>query len=312
MILMPLLPLLTIDTAFTLYMGKIIGSASDPKLFPKPALLHELTYKLLSKAERNFVEKRVVDGVWDDVPAGKGSIWNLQQNLDIADFCTQNMDKIKMPNKNVLAYAYQAVIDSRHPTKNNHKRLVETHIVPALLEGDHIDNYPSAVLQWVDKRLHYIISPLLKYLKEQGVPCPSAVDFTVADWEELIDAQFDTLEAKKEIPTAEDGGEIQAFSMMDAWTAETALMEAGGDEHISLFTNDFTGTYYLPDDENVEVAQQIQRILKGYWDLFGTCKSEADANNARRTLLLEVQMGIKDFVDIQKNANTGAGIVILD
>ncbi len=57
--LLHLSALITIDTAFTLYMGKVMGSPTDPKLFPTPQTLHDLSYKLLSKAERNFVAKTV-------------------------------------------------------------------------------------------------------------------------------------------------------------------------------------------------------------------------------------------------------------
>jgi len=310
--IMHLNTLITIDTAMTLYMGKVMGSPSDPKLFPTPQTLHGLTFKLLSKAERNFVEKRVVDGVWDPVPTGKGSIWNLDETLAIANYCTENMDKIQVPNANALAYAYQAVINSRHSTRGNPKELCKIHVIPALLEGEHMDDYPAEIMGWVDRRFQYVMPPLLKYMKEQGVPCAVAQDITLAEWEELIEADFTTMDKKAEEPTADTGGELMSFSEMSPAEIEIDLMATGGDEHVSLFASDFNGTYYLGDDDKVDAAKQAQKILKGYWDIFGTIQSESNAKLARQDFLNDVRTGINDFKDQMADQNTGAGIVILD
>lgn len=309
--LMHLSALLTIDTAFTLYMGKVMGSPTDPKLFPSPKTLHDLTFKLLSKAERNFVEKRVIDGVWDEVPAGKGSIWNLEQTLALANHCTDHMQDIRIDPKYV-GLAYSSVIKSRESTKGDPKKLIRVHVVPALLEGEHIDNYPREVMLWIDNRFQYVMPPLLKYLKEQGVPAASASDITVSDWEDLVDAEFDTLEEKQMQATADDGGELESFSQMSEHEVEVDLMATGGDEHVSLFSRDFNGTYYLATDENVEEAKLAQKILKGYWDLFGTCKAEVKASEARQDFLNDMSSSIKKFKDSINDQNTGAGIVILD
>lgn len=310
--LMHLSALLTIDTAFTLYMGKKMGSATDPKNFPTPATLHELTYKLLSKAERNFVEKSVDEhGVWAEVPSGKGSIWNLEQNLAIAAYCTDNMSKIQMAKENI-GYAYQAVINSRQSTKGNPHKLCDIHVVPALFDEEHIDDYPVDVLKWIDRRFQYVMPPVLKFLKEQGVPCPAAQDITVAEWEELVDTDFDVMESKKEQATAEEGGELASFSEMTEREVEVDLMNMGGDEHVSLFASDFTGTYYLSEAENVSNALEAQKILSGYWKVFGSCKSELDATTARQSFLDDMSSSIKEFKDSVNDQNTGAGIVIID
>ena len=311
--LMHLNTLLTIDTAFTLYMGKVMGSPSDPKLFPTPQTLHQLTFKLLSKAERNFVLKEVDDnGVWAPVPTGKGSIWNLEDTLAIANYCTENMDKIQVPNANALAYAYQAVINSRHSVKGNPKELCKIHVIPALHEDEDISDYPAEVLGWVDRRFQYVMPPVLKYLKEQGVPCPVAQDITVAEWEELVNAEFTTMDAKNEEPTQDKGGELMSFSELNPAELEMDLMATGGDEHVSLFASDFDGTYYLGDDEKVEQAQSAQKILKGYWNIFNSVKAENDRNVALQSFLNDVSTGINEFKDKMADQNTGAGIVILD
>lgn len=311
--IMHLNTLLAIDTAMTLYMGKVMGSPNDPKLFPTPQTLHSLTFKLLSKAERNFVAKEVDDnGVWAPVPAGKGSIWNLEDTLAIANYCTENMDKIQVPNANALAYAYQAVIKSRESTKGDPKKLCAIHVIPALMEGEHISDYPAEVLGWVDRRFQYVMPPVLKFLKEAGVPCALAQDITLAEWEELVNAEFATMDEKSKEPTEDKGGELMSFSEMSPAEVEVDLMATGGDEHVSLFASDFNGTYYLQDDEHVANAESAQKVLKGYWDIFGTCESEHDADIARQDFLKEVREGINEFKDRMADQNTGAGIVILD
>lgn len=304
--------LLTIDTAFTLYMGKVMGSPRDEGLFPTPQMLHDLTFKLLSKAERNYVEKKVDDnGVWNEVPAGKGSIWDLKSTLAIADYCTENMDKIQI-SKSALPYAYNAVIKSRVSTKGNPKKLTEIHIIPALLENEFVDEYPEEIMVWIDRRFQYVMPPLLKYLKEQGVPAPTADGIQIGDWEELVNAEFQTLEEKQGVAKEPDGGEIESFSEMTEGEIEIDLMATGGDEHISLFASDFTGTYYLQTEENVAEAKQAQKILKGYWDLFEHCSTHEKTKESRQTFLSDMAKSITDFKERISDQNTGAGIVILD
>ncbi len=310
--LMHLSALVTIDTAFTLYMGKVMGSATDTKLFPNASTLHDLTFKLLSKAERNFVAKSVDEnGKWAEVPNGKGSIWNLERTIAIADYCTEHMGDIKIPER-YIGIAYNAVINSRQSTKQNPKLLTQIHVIPALLENEHIDDYPVDILHWIDNRFQYVMPPLLKYLKEQGVPVASASDITVAEWQDIIEARFETLDEKRDEATAETGGELSSFSEINAQQTDVDLMAMGGDEHVSLFTSNFEGTYYLSTDENVSEALSAQQILKGYWDLFDTCVSPAQASEAKQSFLNDMSESIKEFKDNINNQQTGAGIVILD
>jgi len=309
---MQLNTLLAIDTAFTLYMGKVMGSPTDPKLFPSAKTLHALTYKLLSKAERNFVEKRVVDGVWDQVPAGMGSIWNLTDTLEIANYCVDNMDKIHVANATELAQAYESVIENRKSTRGKPAKLCSTHLVPELQSDTSLNNYPVAVLKWIDRRFQYVMPPVLKYMKELGVPCPSAQHITVAEWDELTSATFETLDDKALLSTADAGGELNAFAEMSKAKENQILKETDGDEHIALFASDFTGTYYLDSSEAVESAKAAQRILTGYWDLFGHCDSQKQADEARQSFLFETADGINSYIDTITDQQKGAGIVILD
>ncbi len=308
--IMDLNNLVTIDTAFTLYMGKVMGSATDPKLFPSPRVLHQLAYKLLSKAERNFVEKRIVDGIWDDVPRGMGSIWNLENTLCVAAFCTDNIKKLFVPKNESLAGMYQAVIDNRQSMKNNPAKLCATHIVP--VAADPLDAYPAAVLKWIDNRFKYVMPVVLKHLKALGVPCPLAQNITVQEWDDLATASFSTFDEQKMLATDESGGEIAGFSTVSPQQMDRTLMANSGDEHIALLAEDFVGVYYLEDETHAELAVQAQAVLKGYWELFGACTHEKDAQDARQSFLDEVAAGINAFKDEMANQQTGAGIVIIE
>lgn len=308
--LMHLTALMTIDTAFTLYMGKVMGSATDPSKFPTPQQLSDTTVKLLSKAERNFVEKAVDDkGIWAEVPAGKGSIWNLKNNLEIANYCTEHLNDIKIAPA-ALPYAYNAVIKSRASTKQNPKLLMDIHIIPALLEGESISDFPVEVMQWVDLRCRFTLGPIIKYLKQLGVPIGTPESFQVSDWEEVINSTFATMDDQKELPTADRGGELNVFSEASASAIDVDLMAMGGDEHVNLFASNFEGIYYLRDAEHVEEAQKAQRILKGYWDLCYTAENNDGAKNVQ-SIVSDMHEGITEF-KTRMEGMEGAGIVILD
>jgi len=307
--LMHITALMTIDTAFTLYMGKVMGSATDPSKFPTPQQLSDTTVKLLSKAERNFVEKAVDDnGVWAEVPPGKGSIWNIQNNLAIASYCTEHLNDIKIA-PSALPYAYNAVIKSRESTKQNPAKLVNIHIIPALLEGESIDDFPPEIMDWVDLRCRFALSPIIKYLKSLGVPIGTPEAFQVSDWQEVVDSTFSTMEDQKDLPTEDRGGELNVFAEASASKLDVDLMAMGGDEHVDLFASNFEGIYYLKDAEHVAQAKEAQKIMKGYWDLCYTSKNQGDA--CVQSIITDMHEGIKDF-KTRMEGMEGAGIVILD
>jgi len=308
---MHLTALMTIDTAFTLYMGKVMGSATDPSKFPTPQQLSDTTVKLLSKAERNFVEKAVDDnGVWKEVPAGKGSIWNIENNLAIASYCTEHLNDIKIA-PSALPYAYNAVINSRKSTKQNPKLLMDIHIVPALLEGESISDFPHEVLQWIDLRCRFTLGPIIKYLKQLGVPIGTPEAFQATDWEELVTSTFATMDDQKDVPTDDRGGELNVFAEASASQINVDLMAMGGDEHVDLFASNFEGIYYLKDSEHVAEAQKAQKIMKGYWDLCHTASVDGDGYKAVQSIVNDMHKGIADF-KTRMEGMEGAGIVILD